>query len=73
MSAAGHTPPAEAIELSTHALGLVIGVADAYPGHEDTICIAGAIALLQHAKDRNPQAMRLFQIAFQHACATGII
>lgn len=73
MSAADFIPPAEAQELTTHAVGLVTGIADAFPGHEDSICIAAALALIAHAKTHNPQALRLFQIAFTQACAKGII
>lgn len=74
MSAADHMPPAEAQELSASAVAVLIAIADAYPGHEDSICIASAIALIGHAKARNPQhALRLFQIAFQDACAKGLI
>lgn len=73
MSAADFIPPAEAQDMTTHAVGLLTTLADAFPGHEDSICIAGAIALLAHAKTRNPHALRLFQIAFTRACTEGII
>lgn len=66
-------PPAEAMELLAASLGIVAEVANSYPGHEDTLLIAAAMKLLSEAKKSNPSALKLFQMSFQVAAASGQI